>query len=236
MTLARPHIRVRTRLIRAVCAVVALVTCANLLLACTNSRPRRHDWGYAQCIDYCDDPPVPDGTLPGENDSCGDSSGQCPCDLGTYLYCGRCPSAPSSRECVYCPGGSLCSSDPCNPTCLEEPEPRRCPASAPIDCGNGSCCQSSHPVCCPGGHFCGETTGACNSAGTAPNPGGGSCSLSAAECSQIGDSASRMRSGGCCIYTQTCNGGAILDSCSDACGNGWYELDGRVYGPCPVAQ
>jgi hypothetical protein len=60
---------------------------------------------------------------------------------------------------------------------------------------------------------------------TNPNPSGSTCS------NQFVCAAANMRNstrpGGCCSVDDSCPA-----SCSNACGEGWYEVRGQVIGPC----
>ncbi|HEX2880343.1 MAG TPA: hypothetical protein VHO25_12500 [Polyangiaceae bacterium] len=168
------------------------------------------DWAYIDCGPVnanagtvsggCDgdNPPV------GGNQTCGTQSGQCPCALDDYAFCGHCPTAPSGEECTYCPDGYRCSGDPCNPTCLQPSN--RCD----VDCGNGYCCPSQYPVCCGDTRYCGTSTQACGSPGLQPPaPGGGGNSFSCSRSDPQVD----------CGTSQTCDRCAVL-ACGGPDGSG----------------
>lgn len=54
-------------------------------------------------------------------------------------------------------------------------------------------------------------------------------------CSALGSSFSTSRTNnGCCTYT-SCSQGGTIGNCSDGCGNGWYEVGSKTYGPCNVS-
>lgn len=54
-------------------------------------------------------------------------------------------------------------------------------------------------------------------------------------CSALGSGITNARLGnGCCSYS-TCERGGDLGSCTDGCGAGWYEAQGRIFGPCETA-
>lgn len=175
-----------------------------------------------------------------ETTACG-GHGQCDCEYGGYQLVGYCGSRPSSEVCSFCPPNSRMA-DPCgdkcvvdDPTSSPSPDSWLCPDRAPIDCGNGRCCQLETSVCCPGTTMCGNTHKACASLSSEESSrgpgttsgGGGGCSTS---CADVGATPSSLRPGGCC------SGGGCMSTCADSCGNAWYEAGGRVFGPCSGAD
>ena len=172
------------------------------------------------------------GQNPGMSSSdCGNGPGQCPCGLSgnpNTNYCGICSSNPPSSECIYCPSGYQCPANPCDQRCPQVQTVKSCPASAPISCGGSSCCPMDYPVCCANGSSCGQTQDACDNADSNNNNNNQSgCGVSGG-CAAAGLMSDRLRSG--CCSTSGC-----LATCTDDCDD-WYEVNGRVYGPCPITD
>jgi hypothetical protein len=201
-----------------------------ILPACVNNHSTYPQWTYSVCIDTgCGGPGAPAG----QDTACGGPN-ECPClDQGDE-YCGYCPSAPLDRQCSYCPSGTTCSADACNPSCTPPPSGMTCT----VDCNNGRCCYDAFPVCCGNPNYCGTDETACASAGTLPassqggSSGGGSCGIPSGGCPS-GYRNSTLTSG-CCSDEEVgpCSAGGSYATCTDGCGNGWYEYQGRIYGPC----
>lgn len=175
---------------------------------------------------------------PGSNvggGSCG-SPGQCACSVGNYGLIGFCASAAPSAVCTYCPPGTSLA-DPCGTKCKVDdeekgpkPEGTHCPDDYPVACGNKSCCPSSHSFCCGNTAFCGTSSTACKDVDAPPPSSGGGSSSGGGGCSWSCPGGFRKAS----LRTGCCSVGACPDSCSDACGNGWYEARGSLFGPCSV--
>ena len=59
----------------------------------------------------------------------------------------------------------------------------------------------------------------------------GACGQPLGGCSS-GETPARLQSG--CCEVSACGSGSASDSvCADSCGNGWFEFEGKEYGPCP---
>lgn len=79
-----------------------------------------------------------------------------------------------------------------------------------------------------GGTGGGSGGGGGGSVGCGPPAFGGGCS-------SLGTGFTAARLGnGCCSFS-SCDRGGELGSCSDGCSNGWYEAQGRIFGPCDVS-
>lgn len=171
--------------------------------------------------------------MPGSGNDCGTAAGQCPCTLSgsTDGYCGYCSTAAPDQVCRYCPQGTYCPSDPCSSECpTNTGSPGgSCPPDYPVDCGGGSCCPSDHPSCCADKAWCGTDAAACQNVDNTDSTSsgdmtGGGCGW---DCASQGLSPAQTRDG-------CCSSGSCPNSCSDICGNGWYEVNGQIFGPCTV--
>lgn len=175
----------------------------------SNSTESRYT--QAWCIDYgC----TSSSSTPPQN--CGTGAGECSCNLGSDYFCGYCPSAPTTSQCVYCPRDSTCSGDPCHASCVPSSTPVGvCPAGYPVDCGNSYCCPANLPVCCPNNQYCVSDSSQCSTAGQPPpqssSSGGGSSS-----------------GGQYCSYTTfgSCSLQFCVDSSNETC---WYVANGQQF-------
>ncbi len=184
------------------------------------------------------------GSPAGSNANCGSGAGLCPCasQLGD-LFCAQCSTDPSNQVCRYCQPNTYCPVDPCDPHCYytnNPPPPPVCPSGDPVDCQNGTCCPNNFPICCADGSHCGTSLDACanldngsNGGGGGGGPGGG-CGVPPGGCTaSLGsDFTSAQTGAGCCESPSL----ACPSSCTDGCGNSWYEVGGHRFGPCPSSN
>ena len=105
-------------------------------------------------------------------------------------------------------------------------------ADCPKSCDLGQ--QDGPGGCQNPGEPGGGTGGGSGGGGGGSNVGCGPPSFGGG-CSSLGSSFTAARLGnGCCSWS-TCERGGQLGSCSDGCSNGWYEAQGRIFGPCNVS-
>lgn len=164
------------------------------------------------------------------NTDCGEGEGRCPCmhENGSR-YCGRCLS-DTVLPCKYCQPQYDCPANPCSGQCITPPD--LCPAGAPIDCGNGSCCPTDYPACCADQAWCGKSLTGCPTKSPDDHPGDGpGCGAPPGGCGSMGYGFFSASAGDGCCASAGC-----VDACADDCGTSWYEVDGRLFGPCDVSD
>jgi hypothetical protein len=59
-----------------------------------------------------------------------------------------------------------------------------------------------------------------------------SCGIPAGGCAQAGLVNAMLQPGCCEAPVGPCTSGGSYSSCTDGCGNTWYEYNGQIYGPC----
>lgn len=78
--------------------------------------------------------------------------------LAAGLGCGAAKRGPGEAcaETLDCRDNLVCTANECT-------APGACPKSAPVSCGDGTCCMAQYPICCPDGS-CYQTSADCKEA------------------------------------------------------------------------